>query len=161
MIVSCQNCKKKFNIDQKLIPDQGRLLQCSGCNHRWYYKKSKNINLNEDDIVLSEDNEQIVNNNKEKLINKPIKNIDSNLIKKKTNDNSYEELKTEKKEKKITSENILNILFVLIITFVAFILILDTFKIYIANYIPVLYPLLDSLYETLIDIKSFIINLIY
>ena len=37
MIISCPNCNKKFNIDQSLIPDIGRLLQCSNCMHKWHY----------------------------------------------------------------------------------------------------------------------------
>ena len=41
MIVSCPNCNKKFNIDEKLIPEKGRLLQCSSCNHKWHYTIQK------------------------------------------------------------------------------------------------------------------------
>ena len=37
MIVVCPNCNKKFNIDEKLIPEKGRLLKCSSCNHTWNY----------------------------------------------------------------------------------------------------------------------------
>ena len=37
MIVSCPNCNKKFKISEKLIPDNGRLLQCSNCNHKWHF----------------------------------------------------------------------------------------------------------------------------
>ena len=38
MIVSCINCNKKFEIDAALIPDNGRLLQCNNCNHKWFFK---------------------------------------------------------------------------------------------------------------------------
>ena len=41
MIVNCPNCSKKFNIDSKLIPIQGRLLQCSNCNHKWNFVPEK------------------------------------------------------------------------------------------------------------------------
>ena len=39
MIITCNNCNKKFDIDSNLIPDKGRLLQCAGCNHKWFFKK--------------------------------------------------------------------------------------------------------------------------
>ena len=39
MIISCDQCLKKFEIDSKLIPDEGRLLQCSSCHNKWFYKK--------------------------------------------------------------------------------------------------------------------------
>ena len=40
MIVVCNNCNKKFDIDAGLIPDNGRLLQCGSCNHKWFFKKA-------------------------------------------------------------------------------------------------------------------------
>ena len=39
MIISCGECLKKFEIDSNLIPDEGRLLQCSSCHYKWFYKK--------------------------------------------------------------------------------------------------------------------------
>ena len=46
MIISCPECNKRFNIDQNLIPEDGRLLQCSNCMHKWHFiieKKEKII----------------------------------------------------------------------------------------------------------------------
>jgi len=40
MIIDCPECKKKFNIDQNLIPAQGRLLQCGSCDHKWFFNSS-------------------------------------------------------------------------------------------------------------------------
>ena len=37
MIISCPECNKRFNIDQNLIPEDGRLLQCSNCMHKWHF----------------------------------------------------------------------------------------------------------------------------
>ena len=37
MIISCPNCNKQFKIDNSLIPDEGRDLQCGSCNHVWFY----------------------------------------------------------------------------------------------------------------------------
>ena len=39
MIITCNNCNKKFDIDASLIPDKGRLLQCASCDHKWFFKK--------------------------------------------------------------------------------------------------------------------------
>ena len=44
MIISCSNCNKKYKIDEKLIPENGRLLQCSSCNHKWHYTINKEEN---------------------------------------------------------------------------------------------------------------------
>ena len=41
MIVQCNNCHKKFDLDANLIPEEGRLLQCSACNNTWFFKKKK------------------------------------------------------------------------------------------------------------------------
>ena len=38
MIITCPNCNKQFKIDNSLIPDEGRDLQCGSCNHVWFYK---------------------------------------------------------------------------------------------------------------------------
>ena len=45
MIIECPACSKKFNIDEKLIPDEGRLLKCGNCDHTWFYKKEDNLKL--------------------------------------------------------------------------------------------------------------------
>ena len=39
MIISCDQCNKKFEIDSNLIPKDGRLLECGSCNHKWFYKQ--------------------------------------------------------------------------------------------------------------------------
>ena len=40
MIITCENCSKTFNIQEKLIPTEGRLLQCGVCNYKWFFKTS-------------------------------------------------------------------------------------------------------------------------
>ena len=40
MIIECIKCNKKFDVDADLIPDNGRLLECSSCNHKWFFRKS-------------------------------------------------------------------------------------------------------------------------
>ena len=39
MIITCINCAKKFEVDPNLIPEKGRLLECNGCNHKWFFNK--------------------------------------------------------------------------------------------------------------------------
>ena len=38
MINICEQCNKKLEIESNLIPEKGRLLQCSSCSHKWFYK---------------------------------------------------------------------------------------------------------------------------
>ena len=70
--------------------------------------------------------------------------------------------KNQRKDLKfnLSLTNITSSLIILIITFVSIILILDTFKNNISIYIPILIPLIESLYETLRDINFFIVDLI-
>ena len=61
MIITCNNCNKKFDIDASLIPDKGRLLQCASCNHKWFFKKEIFENtvspiVEHNDNVLDQDN---------------------------------------------------------------------------------------------------------
>ena len=170
MIISCANCIKKFNIDEKLIPENGRLLQCSSCNHKWHYRIPEKENIINDNVILSAKNKQIINNdNKEISINPSLIETSINEPLKKSNIKTYRKLKTKKQEldkekknieKKNSLKNTLNALVVLIITFVAVILILDTFKNNIAHYFPIIIPMMDNLYQSLLDIRSFIKDLI-
>ena len=41
MIISCENCNKRFEVSDNLIPEEGRLLQCSSCDHKWFFKKTE------------------------------------------------------------------------------------------------------------------------
>ena len=56
MIIECPNCSKKFNLNEKLIPKNGRTLKCSSCNHIWHYNVSLNIENNSKKIL--EDTEE-------------------------------------------------------------------------------------------------------
>ena len=141
MIISCTQCDKKFEIDSNLIPSDGRLLQCSSCNHKWFYKKKI------EKIATDNLKKQIFENKK---IKKPVK-------KQKTLSDYPKEYKTitstvSKKKEKIST---LNSILVFIISLIALILILDTFKSSNSTLIPNINFLLESLYETLKDIFLF------
>ena len=63
MIVSCPNCSKKFNISENLIPENGRLLQCSNCNHKWHYQIAIETDSADQTIKLT-DKLEIINEKK-------------------------------------------------------------------------------------------------
>ena len=164
MIISCPNCNKQFKIDNSLIPDEGRDLQCGSCNHIWFYniqeKNNEVLELKQE--IISEDIEKKAENKKDKIEDKQpeeiIKNEINNKKKEKISEkqkNSTTLKKTENKESKFFSY-----LIVFIISFVAFIILLDTLKTPLINVFPGLEIILFNLFETLQDIKLFIIDLI-
>ena len=46
MIIICPCCEKKFEIDENLIPEEGRLLQCGPCNQTWFLNKKNQQKTN-------------------------------------------------------------------------------------------------------------------
>ena len=154
MHIECTNCKKTFQIDEKLIPDSGRLLQCSKCDHQWFYNKEK-IEKNIDNKSDDED----INLKKEIKIKKS-EQIESKILIKPEYEQNNKHNKTTKSNKKKQKNNFLNTFLVLIISFVALVVIVDTFKIQIKTFYPEIENLLNSLYQTLTDIKLFFKDLI-
>jgi len=162
MIITCPNCNKKFKIDNSLIPDEGRDLQCGSCNHVWLYKikeeNSKILELKEE-IDINDIKTKVDKNNEEIVENKnPLTKIETEL------NNQKEEINIEKqKETKIsknTGNKFFSYLIVFIISFVALIILLDTLKNPLIDVFPGLEIILFNLFETLQDIKLFIIDLI-
>jgi len=153
MIVQCNNCHKKFDLDVNLIPEEGRLLQCSACNNTWFFKKKKIETPQE--VTKSE----IQNNKKEETISP--KNDDANSSEKSLND-EIENIEVKKTIESLPDKKnyrILNILVVSIISFAAFIIIIDTFKTPLGKIVPNTELLLYNLYETFRDIGLFIQDL--
>jgi predicted Zn finger-like uncharacterized protein len=162
MIITCPNCNKKFKIDNSLIPDEGRDLQCGSCNHVWLYKikeeNSKILELKEE-IDINDIKTKVDKNNEEIVENKnPLTKIETEL------NNQKKEINIEKqKETKIsknTGNKFFSYLIVFIISFVALIILLDTLKNPLIDVFPGLEIILFNLFETLQDIKLFIIDLI-
>ena len=170
MIITCNNCNKKFDIDSTLIPDKGRLLQCASCNHKWFFKKEvleKKINpINEDTSIdnvniFDQNNSSI--NDEESVSDTPNDEVEVDLeedINEKNEININESLQKNDKAKKQKNFKILNILVVTIISFVAFIIIVDTFKYPIGKIVPNVEFILYNLYESIKDISLFIRDLI-
>ena len=147
MIIDCPVCNKKFDIDQDLIPTDGRLLQCGSCNHKWFFK----LNINE----KKPEEEKKIKPKKDFNVN--VESTDKNL-KKEINVETEKIIPKKKKEKK--SINYLNIILVIIISTTAFILVLDTFKNQLTSVFPNIKFLLNNLYQSIEDIKLFILDLI-
>ena len=161
MIITCPNCKKKFQIDPALVPEKGRDLQCGSCNHAWFYKPE-----NESEAPLALNENTFTNKDKTQI---------------KTKDQNIEIRKKTKKEKKIKprikkeiskeipkiiekptnrGSKLFSYLIVFIISFVALVILLDTLKTPLINVFPGLEIILFNLFETLQDLKLFIIDLL-
>ena len=147
MIIECPDCNKKFDIDQNLIPIDGRLLQCGACNYKWFFKLNIVEKNNEEQIEIKAKPDLKINDESK---DQPIKNEINTEI---------EKISTVKKKKQ-NKINYLNIILVIIISSIAFILVLDTFKDQLTSIFPNVNFLLDNLYESLEDIKLFILDLI-
>ncbi|MDC3027924.1 zinc-ribbon domain-containing protein [Candidatus Pelagibacter sp.] len=162
MIIECPCKKKKFNIDINLIPAEGRNLQCGSCDRVWFYKKEVSIpetSLINEDIDIKE-NEEIDNLDYNKSNDQEIKRPVEKNKKTKTELSAIKE--TESKPelvKKTQSSKFFSYLIVFIISLGALIILLDTLKTPLINIFPGLEVLLFNLYETLKDIKLFIIDL--
>ena len=165
MIITCPNCNKQFKIDNTQIPNEGRDLQCGSCNHVWFYKieeaNSETLQLKEE---ITKKDVETKTENKEQILdqkNQPLKKIKTEI-----NNEKKDEI-SEKQKTGATSKNTDNkaskffsYLIVLIISFVALIILVDTLKTPLINVFPDLEIILFSLFETLQDIKLFIIDLV-
>ena len=165
MIITCPNCNKKFKIDNSLIPDEGRDLQCGSCNHVWLYKikeeNSKILELKEE-IDINDIKTKVDKNNEEIVENKnPLTKIETELNNQKKEKNIEKQKETKvSKNTENTGNKFFSYLIVFIISFVALIILLDTLKNPLINVFPGLEIILFNLFETLQDIKLFIIDLI-
>ena len=150
MIIECINCNKKFNVDADLIPKQGRAIQCGSCKHIWHFKIESSL---KEPLILDDENKQ-KNTSTEKNTTELIK--DNEIYK----DNKIQENITIENNIKISKiSDFLSYLVVFLISFVALIILLDTLKSTLINVFPGLEIVLFDLFETLKDIKLFIIDL--
>ena len=181
MIITCNNCNKKFDLDSNLIPDKGRLLQCASCNHKWFFKKEILENtvspivedIDNDNVNISVQNNLSNNDeiNPSSLINEEVDADTEEKLDEKIEVNNEEEPKNKiyaninesttaiAKPKKQKNFKILNIFVVAIISSVAFIIIVDTFKYPIGKIVPNIEFILYNLYESIKDISLFIRDL--
>ena len=163
MIIECPACSKKFNIDEKLIPDEGRLLKCGNCDHTWFFKKEENIKLEAETTEVND-----IKENKSEINIEPVEEPtkQTNKIKKKiskkssTKESTSKELVSIDKSSVSRENNIIKKIFLIIISIIAFILLLDTFKNQISVIFPGILKMSDSLYLVINDLKLFIKDLV-
>ena len=153
MIIGCNNCRKQFDINSNLIPQKGRLLECSSCNHQWFFKK---------EVVVPTLRDPINNNEIEIFQN------DSTLTERENECLEVETTNKGEKPSEISVNNkrikkkfkVLNLIIVFIISFIGLIIFADTFKSPISEIIPNIEFILYNLYETIKDIIAFLKDLI-
>ena len=156
MIITCPCGDKKFNVDASLIPHEGRTLQCGFCERKWFFKSE---NIEEEIKVL------------EKKISKPVieanknlsENIKQDIADEKVHDRESANSSKEELSKKVDKKNDTNYFKILIVAFISFaalILVLDTFKAQLSIIIPNIQIILDNLYQSINDIKLFILDLV-
>ena len=162
MIIECINCNKKFNVNADLISKQGRQIKCGSCKHIWHFKIENSLN---EPLILDDENKQ-KNTSKEKNTKEFTGRTNLENTTELINDNEI--YKDNKIQENITIENNIKIskisdffsyLVVFLISFVALIILLDTLKSPLINVFPGLEIVLFNLFETLKDIKLFVIDL--
>ena len=147
MIINCNKCNKSFNVEDKLIPANGRLLECGNCQYKWFYSikvKSESDKIYQDTNIENQKIEK-----KQKSSNKVKQDINSSKS------------KINSEHKKERNKNILGKLLIIVITFMSIILILDTFKEDLSIILPGINPMLNNFYETLYDLQLFLKDLFY
>jgi len=142
MIITCNQCDKKFEIESSLITDNGRILQCGSCNHKWFFKKNVSSEILKSPLLYEEKFEDKINVSLNGRI-KSEKNI--NYKEKLSKKNNFIFFKT---------------LSVICITIIAFIVLMDTLKEPISLFIPNIDLIMQDLYETFHDVYLFFKDLI-
>ena len=162
MIIECKNCNKKFNVSDNLIPVNGRHIQCGSCDYKWFYKIDKSaqetliLDSIEDKIETDADKEDGRNlENKSDHKSKNTKNKHFKI----TSFDSNIKIKSQNNFETSNITNFFSYLLVFIISFIALIILADTFKAPLIIAFPGLEFILLNLFETLKDIKLFIIDL--
>ena len=154
MIITCPQDGKKFEVDDTLIPNKGRLVQCGFCGHKWQFTIEQNpVEINKNEAIFTPELKS--NNNEiENDINKVvIENHNDKIV-------SSEQDDYIEKKKILNSSKYFKFLIVIIISFIGLIIILDTFKYPLKVVFPQIENMLQNLYETLKDIFLFFIDLV-
>ena len=164
MIIECPACSKKFNIDENLIPNKGRLLKCGNCEHTWFFKNEENIKLEAGNKKKINEIKQNKSETNIAPANKPLKQTKKtrkqNLKKTSTIESTSKELVSIDKSLASRENNIIKKIFLIIISIIAFILLIDTFKNQISVIFPGILKMSDSLYLVINDLKLFIKDLV-
>tara|TARA_B100000965_G_scaffold186230_1_gene155391 strand:+ start:1051 stop:1527 length:477 start_codon:yes stop_codon:yes gene_type:complete len=156
MQISCPKCKKIFEVNEDLIPKEGRDVQCGSCENKWFFTKTSQIKPKKNPPVIKPKVDPPVKEkpkiNKAKLIN----------VKTKISENNIENQYDKSSQELITKKNKINyfkLLLVIVISIAAAIIFADTFKNQISVFFPDINSILENLYESLRDINLFIKDL--
>ncbi len=151
MIISCENCEKKFTVVDDLIPLDGRQLKCGSCGHKWFFKKTIIIEKDIKPSLKKKIEVKKINTNEQipattdKIISEAEK-INLNNLRYSSNAN--------------TKISFVNLFFLFLITFVAFIILIDTFKSQINYVMPGFNLFIENFYESIRDFYLFFKDLI-
>ena len=162
MIIECTNCNKRFRVDEDLIPENGREIICGSCNLTWHFTPEK---TSEKSLVL--DNEIVGLQKKQDQNDTDFHEDFSNIKSEKDTKNDQikfsnkikVDLKIDKKNTYSKTSNFFSYLIVVIISLIASIILVDTIKSPLINIFPGLEIVLFNLFETLKDLRLFIIDL--
>ena len=146
MIITCPSCQKKFELDNNLLPANGRTLQCGSCDYKWFFKKDDKDVIVEKPLELTQTKDEVVDEIKVNL---------ETILPQNTQENQIVDDRLN-----ISLLKIFNYFIVLIITVIAAIIFLDTFKNNLSSVFPNLELFLYNLFETIKDINLFIKDLI-
>jgi predicted Zn finger-like uncharacterized protein len=138
MIIDCQNCNKKFEINDQMIPVNGRLVQCGFCNSQWH--QLPQINTSQLEVI----DKKVKLDKLNKVAKKRI-----NVQKKEINLTKTISTKTKTKTKSI---GFLSLIIIVLISTIAIFLVIETFKIQIINFWPQADIYINHVYETLENI---------
>ena len=145
------------------VPEDGRDLKCGSCDHVWLYKVEDvssipltlNENVHNNEIELDEIEKKIDNEyTKDQLVSKKITDKE-----KKTKRIIEKQKSISEDENRNNGSKFFSYLIVFIITLIALVILVDTLKTPLINTFPSLEVILFNLFETLKDIKLFIIDL--
>jgi len=172
MIITCINCAKKFDVDSNLIPEKGRLLECNGCNHKWFFNKKiitepvapiKIKSPTDDDMEPVKIENSTVDTDKDSS-SETIELLDTPTMPNPIKNGNFTKKKIEEEENQINrvkkNFSILTLTLVFIISFIAIVIIADTFKTPIGKIFPNFELLLYNLYESIKDFVLFFKDLI-
>ena len=140
MIIECQNCNKKFDLEDKLIPLKGRLVQCGFCHSQWH--QLPNI---------------ITSSLKKKVIDKV--DISKDEVKERSINKKIKSKARDKQEFKNKNIGFFSYIFIFLISIIAFFLIAETFEYQINNIFPNFGNYIIYVYETLNNILILIKDL--
>ena len=162
MIIECKDCNKKFSVDDDLIPENGREIICGSCNHAWHFKpektSEKSLVLDDEMVALQKKPNQDNTDFQEDFSNtKSEKNTKNDQIK--FSNKTKVDLKIDTKNTYSKTSNFFSYSIVVIISFIALIILVDTIKSPLINIFPGLEIVLFNLFETLKDLRLFIIDL--